>query len=265
MKILASLIFLFANSAFSTCEFKSSFKSVYSLSGPVTQMIERSGLLSSSALKGVSIFYPTPQSFSGEKIPGGVFLSPSKLNEMKNSVVFFDESQELRKLFLSQKITAIEFKSRSLVPSEVVETSLKTLGRYVDGCSEKFKAISLHTKQLEKTIRALMRTKLDVVFFLGSVGGGRLPELVIANDGIVLWLKRVGLIQTYPTELAYLSWSSSIINQLSGKYIFLGLKEDYRPSVRGSSSRATLIYPGALIPGISQLEAWVYFLQHKPR
>ncbi len=225
--------------------------------------MERAGLLTSPALKGVSIFYPAPESFKGEKIPGGVFLSPSKLNEMKNSVVFFDESQELRKLFRSQKINAVEVKSRNMVPGEVVLKSMDYLGKYVSGCTEKFNSISAHVSHLEKMIVETMKSQMNVVFFLGSVGEGKLPELVIAHDGIVLWLKKKNLINTYPSELAYLSWSSAIINKLKGKYLFLGLKEENDPGVQGNSSRANLNYPGCLIPGLSQLEAWVYFLKHK--
>ncbi len=263
MKIFASLFFLFTSSTFAACGFGPSVKSVYSLSGPVTQMIERAGLLSSPSLKGVSVFYPAPSLFKGEKIPGGVFLSPAKLSEMKNSVVFFDESQELRKLFSSQGIHAVEVRSRNLVPREVVQNSIKLLERYVTGCKEKFRIISEQVSTLESKIKQSMKQKLDVVFFLGAVGEGKLPELVIAHDGLVLWLKRMKLINTYPSELAYLSWSSSLINKLQRNYLFLGLKEETLPEVKGTSFRATLIYPGCLIPGISQLEAWVYFLQHK--
>ncbi|MES2529292.1 MAG: hypothetical protein V4598_19550 [Bdellovibrionota bacterium] len=263
MKILASIFLLLSFSSHAACEFRSSVKSVYALSGPVTQMIERAGLLSSPLVKGVSIFYPAPESFKGEKIPGGVFLSPSKLDEMKSGLVFFDESQELRKLFHIKKINAVEMKTRNLAPGEVVTKSIATLLPFVSGCEVKFKSITDNVVALEKSIHELMKAKLKVIFFLGSVGDGKLPELVMANDGLVLWLRKKNLIQTYPSELAYLSWSSSILNGLEKDYLFLGMKEEVTPKVSGNSRRATLIYPGCLIPGVAQLEAWLYFLRHK--
>jgi hypothetical protein len=265
MKIFASFVFLFVSSSYAACDFAPAAKSVYSLSGPMTQLIERVGILSSPVVQGVSIFYPAPDSFKGEKIPGGVFLSPAKLNEMRKSIVFFDESQELRKLFRSQKINAVEVRSRNMIPGQVVKNSIHILKNYVQGCTEKFGMISERVSLLEKKIVQSMKIKRDIVFFLGAVGEGKLPDLVIAHDGIVLWLKKMNLINTYPSDLAYVSWSSSLINRLKDKYLFVGLKEEKRLQVIGNSSRATLIYPGCLIPGISQLEAWLYFLQHIPR
>ena len=263
MKIFVSLFFLFAFSSYAACEFGPSVKSVYSLSGPVTQIIERAGLLSSPVVKGVSVFYPAPSSFKGEKIPGGVFLSPAKLDEMKSGVVFYDESQELRKLFKTKQIPAVEMKSRNLVPAEVVGRAIQNLQTSVTGCEAKFKSITDSVASLEKNILDLMKSKLNVIFFLGFVGEGKLPELVMANDGLVLWLRKKNLINTYPSELAYLNWSSSILNRLQKSHLFLGMKEESVPSVKGNASRATLIYPGCLIPGPAQLEAWLYFLQHK--
>lgn len=263
MKTFASLLWLISFTSHAACEFRSSVKSVYSLSGPVTQIIERAGLLSSPVVKGVSIFYPAPETFKGEKIPGGVFLSPSKLEEMNSGIVFIDESQELRRLFTSKKINSVEIKSRNMEPGAVVLKAIGTLQNYVTGCEEKFKSVTDSVQALEKNIIQLMKTKLDVIFFLGPVGEGKLPELVIANDGLVLWLRKKNLINTYPSGLAYLSWSSSILNSLQKSHLFLGLKEENAPRVYGNSTRATLIYPGCLIPGIAQLEAWLYFLQHK--
>lgn len=263
MKTLASLFLLINFSALAECQFRPSVKSVYALSGPVTQIIERTGLLTSPLVKGVSVFYPAPETFRGEKIPGGVFLSPAKLEEMKNGLVFIDESQELRKLFRAKKINAVEMKSRNQEPGVVVTNAIKTLGPYVSGCEDKFQRITETSATLEKEIIGLMKSKLNVIFFLGTVGDGKLPELVMANDGLVLWLRKKNLINTYPSELAYLNWSSAIVNELQKNHLLLGLKEESEPKVAGNAGRATLIFPGCLIPGIAQLEAWLYFLRHK--
>ena len=96
-------------------------------------------------------------------------------------------------------------------PGAVVLKAIGTLQNYVTGCEEKFKSVTDSVQALEKNIIQLMKTKLDVIFFLGPVGEGKLPELVIANDGLVLWLRKKNLINTYPSGLAYLSWINLFI------------------------------------------------------
>lgn len=264
MKILFNLIFfLFVSSASASCGFAENVKSVYSLSGPLTVILEELGLLTSPVVKGVSVFYPVPDNFRGEVIPGGVFLSPSKLASLKGSLVLYDGSQELKKLFRSQNISAIEFTSRNQTPREVTEAAIELLRKYLSGCDTTRILKKLET--IEKEIQAKMKTPLHVVFFLGRISGQKLPELVIANDGLVLWLRKLKTIVTYPSELAYVNWSGAIINRLPSGTLSVGISEDKKPSVKGESGRYNLIYPGGLIPGIRQLEAWNYFLDHISR
>lgn len=264
MKILFSLTFiLFISSASASCGFSENIKSVYSLSGPITVVLEELGLLSSPELKGISVFYPVPENFKGEVIPGGVFLSPSKLASMRGSLVFHDGSQELKKLFRSQNISAIEFTSRNQTPREVTEASVGLLSKYLSGCDTK--VILKKLEGIEKSILVKMKEPLPVVFFLGRISGKKLPELVIANDGVVLWLRKLKLIETYPSELAYVNWSGAIINSLPSGTLSVGISEDKVPSLQGKSGKYNLIYPGGLIPGIRQLESWNYFLDHVNR
>lgn len=258
MKILFSLLLL-SFSAYSTCHFKE--RKVYSLSGPATKIIEEMGLL--HQLKGISVFYPAIKNFKGEIIPGGIFLSPSKLLEMEDSVVFFDQSQELRKTFARKRMKAIEVNGRNKSPAEVVTTTRDLLAPYIEGCD--FGPVLEKTEELEKKITVRMKEKMKVIFFLGEVGNGKLPELVIANDGIALWLKKKSLIDGYPSELAYVNWSGSLLESLKKDHLLLGLKEGSEPKITGDHSRSTLTYPGILIPGLHQLEAWLWYLEHQGR
>lgn len=260
MKILFSLL-IFITSSFATasCGFTPGHKSIYSLSGPLTVIFEELGLLSSPVVKGISVFYPAPDSFKGEVIPGGVFLSPAKLSSMKNSIVFYDGSQELKKLFRSQNIEAIEFISRNQTPREVTTSAISLLSKHLSGC-DTGKILS-KLDGLEKDIQAKMKN-MKVIFFLGRITNQKLPELVIANDGLVLWLRKTKLITTYPSELAYVNWSGAIMNNLKTGTALVGISEAEAPSLQGSSGRYNLVYPGGLIPGIRQLEAWIYYLNH---
>ena len=259
MKIYFSLFLLLSASVVSAaCGFTPGHKSVYSLSGPVTVILEELGLLASPLVKGISIFYPAPESFKGEIIPGGVFISPGKLSSMKNSIVFHDGSQELRKLFRSQNIEALEFASRNQTPREVTESAIAFLNKHLAGCD--MGKILTRLDNLEKAIEKRMKNPMDVIFFLGKITNSKLPELVIANDGLVMWLRKMKLISTYPSDLAYVNWSGAIMNNLKKGTLFIGISEGKVPSVEGSRERFNLTYPGGLIPGIRQLDAWMYYL-----
>lgn len=263
MRILASLILFWTATSESSCRFHSSYRKIYSLSGPVTQILEEWSLLNAPELRGVSVFYPLPQGFKGKKIPGGVFLSPGALEEMKDALVFFDESQELRKLFRARKIEAVEIRTRNQFPGVVAANVSSLLSKYVVECGPE--KILAKVKKLEDSILDRMKKKPSIVFFLGEVGKNHLPQFVIASDGLVLWLKKKELISSYPSELGYVSWSGAIIQEMKGKSLFLGIKDDKDASVTGDKERANLTYPGALIPGVRQLEAWNYFLDHRPQ
>jgi hypothetical protein len=264
MKILVSLFLLFSFPAGAACRFNEKAQSVYSLSGPMSAVLEELGLLTSSNVKGLTIFYPAPSEFHGDTIPGGVFLSPGKLDEMKGSVIFYDSSQELEKVLKARGIRGVAIATRKMTPSQVTNELIKTLRPFVQECDEKIKSFEQKVSQLEKTIREKMKRKWNVVFFLGEISGPKLPELVIANDGLSMWLRQEKLISTYPSELAYVNWSASVLNDLQD-YKLIGLKESQLKKVSGEKLRMTLAYPGVLNPGIRQLEAWNYFLDESEK
>ncbi len=265
MKILLSVFCLLSLSAHSGCRISDEVKAVYSLSGPFTNLLEETGLLFNPKVKGVSLFYPVPDKFQGEKIPGGVFLSPGKLNQMKNALVVFDESQELRKLFHRQNIRTLEVKSRGKTPSEVVSETFTVADSVFVDCGDALKKMSKDASALEAEIKKRMPEKMKIIFFLGEINSGKLPELIMANDGIVLWLRQMNLIETYPSVLAYVPWSSSILNSLEKSHLFLGMKDSGPEGVSGKGQRLTLTHRGILTPGLMQLKAWKYFLDHSLR
>jgi hypothetical protein len=262
MKILFSLLFLFSFSVRAACRFSPQVNSVYSLSGPMSALIEDLGLMSSPAMKGVTVFYPELKNFKGEIVPGGVYLAPAKLEAMNNSLVFFDTSTELKKLFKTKKINAVEVNTRGLSPREVTTALWEMLKNQVQDCQTESSKMFERVETLEKKIRKEMNPPMSVVVFLGKVGEGKLPELVIANDGIVKWLRGNKLIETYPSELAYVNWAASVMNELK-EHLLLGFVEAKSPMLTGKDKRVTLSYPGALIPGMRQLEAWNYFLENR--
>jgi hypothetical protein len=82
------------------------------------------------------------------------------------------------------------------------------------------------------------------------------------NDGVVKKLIKENKIKTYPSELSYVNWSSKIMDTLSKDFIHLGIEDSgskLMKEIKRSSMKMTLIYPGALVPGFSQLEAFLFW------
>jgi hypothetical protein len=222
-------------------------------------------LLGSPKLKGISIFHPiTKKEFSGEFLPGGVFLARGKLQTMKGSVVFFDESQELKRtLNQNPGIQAVEVKTRNLTPPEVITVVQEKLKPYLVDCHSENLALSLQLKL--KKLRSLIPPQLGALFFLGAIRGEKYPAMMMVNDGVVKWLVQQKLISSYPSELAYVSWSAKIMNSLPAHYKKIALSDSgqgMRSSMDHTPLGVNLTYPGALIPGVGQVDAFIYLFGH---
>lgn len=265
-KIVASF-FLFLSLQSQACDFKPQVKKVFSLSGPVTSAFKELGLFKNPRLSGISIFYPArDEDFSGKIVPGGIFISPELKKEFNHSLVFFDESRELSKLFSTgDQITAREMKTRNLLPSEVTALVLREISPYLQGCEKGLSAYLDLSQQLEKEILAQIKKPLTVVIYVGEFVQGRAPEMVMANDGVVKWLRSQKKIISYPSELGYVNWSAKIINAMPANTYQVALKDSGRntgPSFKKNSERQLSVsYPGGLIPGIDQMKAWIYWLK----
>lgn len=263
MRIFLSFCFLFSFQAYA-CDFKSDVKSVVSLSGPATVLLKEMGLLLHPKFQGISVFHPIGEKeFSGKIYPGGVFFSQSSLSSLSGSVVFYDESRELNRVFAPlSSVVSREIKTRNLTPHEAVEKTLFTLEGFLQGCESQISNVQKKVKNLEEKILLRVPQNLSVVFYLGEFKGDRAPELVIAQDGIVKWLVQKKKIKTYPSELAYVNWSARIMNALPKKTMHVGVKDSARDlikEIKKSPRGMTLIYPGSLVPGLSQLEAFLYW------
>jgi hypothetical protein len=270
MKIILRLI-LFISGFAHACDFRSEITQVYSLSGPVTVALKNIGLLSSSKLKGISVFNPVSAGeFKGKFLPGGVFLSREMVEQLKNSLVFFDESRDLKKMFNSiQTVTSREIVSRGLSPQVVTELIITTLRPFTVSCESQFALFQAKSEKIGENILKRLPEKFSAVFLLGEIKADRLPELVIANDGIVKWLREKRKLATYPSDLAYVNWSSKIMNELPKTYLKIGIKDSGTKMIREikkvDDKTFNLTYPGSLVPGVSQQEAWLYFLENYQR
>lgn len=266
MRILLSLTWLIASNAFGICEFKSEVTKVFSLSGSTTVLLKELGLLKHSKVKGISVFNPVSAGeFSGKVYPGGIFLSRDSLTEFNDGIVFYDESRELTKILNSMSaINGREIKTRSLSPLQAFDKTLKEVSFYLKDCEDKARMLREKFLGLEEELLKKVPKGLSVVFYLGELRRDRFPEMAIVNDGVVKWLKDKQSIKTYPSTLAYVNWSSRIMQSLPKNTLHVGIKDSGNSgerAIKRSSQKMTLIYPGALAPGLSQLEAFLYWAQ----
>lgn len=258
--MLVFLSILFVSLAEASCGFRPGVKSIYSLSAPVTMALRDLGLLKSGAVKGVSVFHPlSPEDFSGEILPGGIYLSTKVSHRFSESTVIFDESRELRK---NLRGTLIEIKTRGLEPLEVTDEVIRRLKPLLQDCDEDLDRWRDLTVNLEKKLLSLLTVKRPLLFYLGEFTRGRPPELVISHDGVVKFLKRRDRIETYPSTLAYTPWAAQVIRALPSETISVFVKDSGRSLIRSlekaSPTGWNFKYPGALTPGKTQLEAWIY-------
>jgi hypothetical protein len=261
--LLAS--FLFNISISISCDFNSEVKSVYSLSGPVTLILKDLGLVNNKKLKGVSVFHPvSKKEFQGNFLPGGVFLSHETIKSLSGSVLFYDESRELSRIFSRYEgIRAVEIKTRSLTPMEVMKVMEKQLTPFLVGCD--LKKLTNNLKMRLEELKKLARKDSTFLFFLGLIQNNKYPELVMVQDGIVKWMIQEKLIKTYPSELAYVNWSARILNNLPKETYKVGLRDSgssMETELKKDNHTINLTYPGALIPGSGQVEAMIYLFKN---
>lgn len=230
----------------------------------MTVFFKEAGLLNHVA--GISVFNPVSD-FAGKYYPGGLFIAQSTLSDFNDAVVFFDQGEQIRKILSSgKKITGIEVQTRGKTPLEVVELTKNLLSPYVNNCEEKFSAVTKKAESVQKELLSVFKNQMKVIFYLGEIKQ-RYPELVIANDGVVKLLLREKKIVSYPSELAYVNWSARVMTSLTKDYRHIGISDPGNKNVKEikkSPLGTTLIYPGSLVPGLSQLEAFLLWAKQSP-
>ncbi len=259
---LSSFLFLLLSNANAECTYRN--ENVVSLSGTATVIFKEMGLL--SGLKGISVFNPIPKDeYSGPVYPGGIFLSQNTMSEFKNKTVLFDESRELAKIFRSQNIKAVEIRTRNLSPTESIHRTLKEIIPLIKDCEKEIADVEKKRVSLETKIMNGLTQKKQMIFFLGELKQERLPEMIMSNDGVVKWLRTKEKISTYPSDLAYVNWSAKILlENTSDKTLLIGLNDPGREitkTVKKAGNKINLVYPGSLVPGLSQLEAFAYLFE----
>jgi len=261
MKIL--IISFILSSSIWACEFHKDYKKIYSLSGVSTQIIKELGLISSPRLQGISVFHPVNEKeFKGKFLGGGQFISFAEMDKWNSGLVLYDESRELHKILSRKKdLKALEIKTRGKTPTEVISAFIEETKHVFHQCDlEKLKTD--FSKKITE-LKSVIPKKMKLIIYLGEITKYKYPEIIMVNDGVVRFLSHEKLIQTYPSELAYPNWSAKIMNSLDKDFIKLGIIDSGNKLTKKlekvSEKNYNLTYPGAMIPGIGQVEALFYF------
>jgi len=217
-------------------------------------VVQNLGLEKDKSIKLYSNYFPLNNQ-QAKEVSGGIFISHNVIKESLVDTIFYDKSLELDKSFTRlREVSSFAIDTNGLDPFEAYEHSLTQLKKRLINCNDEIHSLN----QVVSKIKKLRTKKKKVVFFLGEINKDlKLPELVMANDGFVNYLKSNLNYSSYPTELAYLSWSQKIIRKLENEgYLFYGIvaSNTERFEVKKISDRHFNIYSHeALIPGLSQI------------
>lgn len=258
MKTVFSFFFLFLLTT-SICQAKCRLsEKIVSLSGPVSMVLEELDLLGDPNLIALSKFHPIKGKTRATILAGGLFLSKKTLKTFGNSKIFFDKSRELRSILAkgpSKKL--VEVDTRDQDPFEAYNLSLIKLMNSLQFCHREVESLNDKISNIKQGLEEKPST-MNGVFFLGEIGS-KLPELIISNDGFVLFLRGQDSFKTYPSDLAYTAWSKKILNKLKS-YKFFGIENGGLDNLEVQKLNKTyynLKMRGVLVPGIRQ----IYFLR----
>src|SRR5690606_14230323 len=130
-----------------------------------------------------------------------------------------------KRLFKSRaNITGVEVKTRNLLPLEALTITVNALEPYLSGCEALIQKINEEAQRIQNQILKSLSKKQDIGFYLGELRGGKRPEIVMVNDGMVKVLITEKKVATYPTDMAYVNWSSKILRSVPESTVHIGLQ-----------------------------------------
>lgn len=252
MKKAFSLFFICSLNVWA-CEIS---RPVVSLSAPITGVLEDLNLLEDKNLVAISSFYPTLKKISKERLGGGLFLSQKSLKRFQKTVIFYDESGEMKRRLKEFAIQeAIEVSTRSLDPFEATERALVQVTKSLRGCEDSVKKLQDFYGQEKKWL--LMQPKFPGrwYFFVGYLKEKHWPNLLMVNDGPMLfWLKHQKM-QSFDSTLAYVRWGEKWKSTLGKDDHLVGLEHTNEGKVFKweKAKYLNITSAGALTPGPWQI------------
>ena len=254
IRLIVSFSLLYNLNVFG-CELK---KNSVVLSAPIVYLLEELDLLKDPKLKAITSFSKVG-AHKAEVLGGGIFLSKQTLKKYKKNTFVLDKSFELEKTLSRAKISNfIIYETLNETPFQAVEKGLSIVRQLSERCDQKINQLKTKISKIQNKLKNLPKRK--AIFFLGAIEkDGTLPPQIIGRDGFVLYLIENDLIDTYKSDLAYISWSQKELNKYRDDFLFIGLldRENIQlDQYKISNKRYNLYFDGVFSPGIKQ----VYFL-----
>jgi hypothetical protein len=249
---MIKVISLFLITSTFACELKPN--EYISLSGPVSILLRELDLLKDKSLKAISSFHPiTKDEFSGKRVSGGLFISSKYLKSLKDPIVFYDSSRELKQIFQA----GIEIQTKGEI-SSLIDSHLESLKPFTKDCESKIKEIQKNVKTILKSIKDYKFQK-SYLFYLGKLGE-RKTNLLVSNDLFVRVLKNKAKLKTYPSDSMYVPISQKIKKDFSDA-IEIGISDGKTHVKKIEDKRFNISFQGILTPGYSQ----ILFLENWPK
>lgn len=253
MKLIYLLIFFLSYPAFS-CKLTAP---LVSLSGPTTMLLEKLNLLEDKNLYAISDTHSIEGKITPKVIKGGIFVSRKTIESFKEARIIFDKSLELKRVIKKSGHTNFrELDTRDLDPFEAYNNIFLVLAPLLENCGDRIISLEDEIKSLRtKLVKKIPYKK--AIFFLGKITDRKLPQLIISNDGIVLFYKKNRNFRTYESKLSYTPWSAKEMVRYKD-YLKIGIVQDQSfKKIRKeviSKNKFNLYLKGALIPGLNQIE-----------
>lgn len=254
MLVTKSFFFFLISLPVFACTFRSDVN-VGLYSGAMTELIKELSLESSNGIAFYSNYFPIKNKKAVE-LKGGIFLSKKRLNKFDINTVFYDDSSDLEKIFKSVGVKNLEvIKTSGKTPFKILDENIFTLKKYVQNCDQTIEKLLKRVAKIKN--QKLLQDK--IIFFLGELRKDKLPDLIMLHDGFVEFLLKEKGLESYDSELAYVTWSERKMKSYLESYTLIGLnaKEvDYE--IKTISPLKYNIYSkNALSPGLGQ----IFFLE----
>lgn len=268
-QVISVFLYLFAFES-SACEINSTSQ-IISLSGPITHLLYELKLLKAPVI-GISEFHGiAPEEFLGKIFKGGLFLSPQVLRNLKQPVIFFDESLEQRKAMTKLELKGIELITKNQDPFEVYDLSKKKLVPFLKQCEVQLAQIDLKVLKVKELLQKSRKRDGFYFFYLGEIQKNKRKPNLIMIDSFILSLQKLSIIKTYPSQLNYIPWAEKVVNEYQSKKTFsIGLvtarpMKHPRLEVKAiSENEFNLYHPALLVPGIAQINFLQDLLEKLP-
>jgi hypothetical protein len=241
------------------CKFKSSEK-IVSLAASISGLLNELDLYTDPNLIALSSYHYQADKVESKLVSGGLYLADDTLKSWDKSIVFFDDSSQLKiQLKKFPKLKAISVTTRGQDSYTVYQDSIKFLAPHLIGCENKLAKLEMTINHIRSKLALKLNNYTSQLIFIGVCSEQFWPKTIMVHDGLAKLLYAWFKLELYPSDLSYVSWSEKILNNfLIKKPLILCLdnsKVTNKLNATTSNNYMNLYDSQFLLPGINQILA----------